>query len=112
MIAGNYSGGLEYFSGAPEVSPGYTEHNGLSGKGLLISPNPAEDVIKILFPEPVSVHKIEIYSINGKIVGAIAVDASFSKTSTVNISHLKTGIYFVKATSRNSVFSGKFVVIR
>jgi hypothetical protein len=112
MIAGNYSGGLEYFGGNTEVSTAYSEHNALEKKTLFISPNPANNMITVHLPEPMFINEIEIYSMNGKKVSSLAIDASISKTSSLNISRLKAGIYFVKATSQHFVLGGKFVVIR
>lgn len=112
MIAGNYSGGLEYFNGSPEVSPGFAEQGSANIKKLVISPNPANKLIEIHFPEAVFECRGEIYSLNGKIVSSFITDAASSKTTVQDISQLKAGIYFVKVISDRSVFSGKFVVIR
>jgi len=112
MIAGNYSGGLEYFNGSAEVSPGFAETVSRIRKNLLITPNPASNLIEIHFPENVLKCQIEIYSLNGEIVSSFVTNPSPSKTAAYNINQLKAGIYFVKAINQNNVFSGKFVVIR
>ena len=112
MIAGNYSGGLEYFGGATEVSPGFAEIVSNSRKKLMISPNPASHLIEIYFPEAVSEYQVQIYSLNGKIESILTSKTSSSQTLVVNISKLSSGIYFVKAICQDTVFSGKFVVVR
>ncbi len=112
MIAGNYSGGLEYFNGSPEVSPGFAEVGSANIKKIVISPNPTNKLIEIHFPEAVFECRAEIYSLNGDIVSSFITDAASSKTTVHDISQLKAGIYFVKVISKRSVFSGKFVVIR
>ncbi|RLD43344.1 MAG: hypothetical protein DRI89_04900 [Bacteroidetes bacterium] len=112
MIAGNYSGGLEYFNGSAAVSPGFAEVVSEIKKNLLITPNPASNLIEIHFPVAVLESQIEIYSLNGEIVSSFVTDPSPSKTTAYNINQLKAGIYFVKAINQNDVFSGKFIVIR
>ena len=112
MIAGNYSGGLEYFNGSAEVSPGFSEAVSRDRLNLLITPNPASHQIEIHFPEAVIKSRIEIYSLNGEIVSSFISETAIVQSAAHDISSLKSGIYFVRATSKKNVFSGKFVVIR
>ncbi|MCF6170661.1 MAG: T9SS type A sorting domain-containing protein [Bacteroidales bacterium] len=112
MIAGNYSGGLEYFGGATEVSTGLLEAVSNSRKELLITPNPASHQITIHFPKASSEYQVQIYSLNGKVESTLTAKSFSSKRISLDINNLKSGIYFVQAVNQDTVFSGKFVVIR
>ena len=73
-----------------------------------VFPNPAFDVVNITFPKE-DVYKVEIYSVNGKLVRNAIVDVPLF---TTDISDLTQGIYFVKVSLVNSknVFTKKLIV--
>ncbi len=71
---------------------------------ISIYPNPAKDKFTIT---NLNNAKINIYNITGKI---ILSQESLSENSNVDISHLKSGIYFVKIKNNNSIITKKLVV--
>jgi len=112
MIAGNYSGGLEYFNGYPAVSPGYPENKTWNPSPLLISPNPAKHQITIHFPEEVRNAQIEICTVNGNCMEVFRTGPSPVKSWAQDISMLQPGIYLVKLKTSSTMFYGKFIVVR
>ena len=57
-----------------------------------VYPNPSSDVLNIRTNEPID--KVELYNIIGQLIVA-------KKTTNINISSLKTGIYILKIYSGN-----------
>ena len=112
MIAGNYSGGLEFFNGLPEVFTEIDESAATKKGALLLFPNPAGRRLSIHFPEAVKESRVEIYALNGECVSSFVTEPALTQRVVLDISKLKPGIYLVRATSRQSVFTGKLVVIR
>lgn len=92
LIAGNYSGGLNYFSGGE--SPGVigVEDFYQVKESVSIFPNPTEDIIHIelkKIPQNVS---IQIHNIYGEII----LSRSLSKKhSQISLGHLVNGIYLI-----------------
>ncbi|HCM34027.1 MULTISPECIES: T9SS type A sorting domain-containing protein [Chryseobacterium] len=69
---------------------------------MSIYPNPAKDIVHIQYPK--SLQQIKIYNSNGLLVKLIS---NFDNKSTINISDLPTGIYFIHAN--NEVQSFKLI---
>ena len=63
-----------------------------------IYPNPAFDEVNISMQKE-DVYKLEVYSVNGKLIRSVIVDGSIFKT---DISDLTKGIYFVRISLINS----------
>lgn len=66
-----------------------------------ISPNPVKDILTIISSIPIT--KVEIYSPLGKLIKSV------SQQKIINLSHLKTGVYFVKIFSSNGVSTKKII---
>ncbi len=69
-----------------------------------VFPNPAENEIKILSSE--NLNSASIYAIDGKLVKVVSGQELTSKT--IMISHLESGIYFIKAENNSKIITGKF----
>ncbi|MGE8431229.1 T9SS type A sorting domain-containing protein [Chryseobacterium joostei] len=69
---------------------------------LGIYPNPAKDIVHIKYSQ--NLQQIKIYNSNGLLVKLIS---NFDHKSTINISDLPTGIYFIRAN--NEVQSFKLI---
>jgi len=72
-----------------------------------IYPNPASQVITISYPEQFARLNIVFYNSNGKKINESLVDKN---KSTINISHLKTGIYYLKLSNNNLTTVKKLIV--
>lgn len=71
-------------------------------ENILIYPNPTQDKIYISTPPNIKTQKIELYNISGQKLG------EYNQTD-ISISHLPTGIYFIKITSNAFNFTRKII---
>jgi len=81
---------------------------------IKISPNPAREWIALTFPDIIAPGEVElvVYNVFGQEVIKATV-IPFNRISSLNISSLSPGIYFVRSQdNRNRIFTGKFVVGR
>lgn len=69
-----------------------------------IQPNPAKDIIDIAISNP-KIYQVQILDINGRMIQEEAI-LSYLK---MNISKLKSGLYFVRIYNQNESFVRKFV---
>lgn len=97
------------------IASTHAMHSGFPGeKPLSIYPNPANDQLKVEFTtENAMVPEIKIFDLTGKMVRHF--DKEFILNSAVfkadlDISDLKSGIYFVKVIQGERVWSEKLVV--
>jgi hypothetical protein len=68
----------------------------------IVFPNPAQDYIRL---ENIETGMLEIYSINGQLVNTVELRGD----NKINISDLKSGIYFYKINNNEGVITGRFV---
>ncbi len=71
-----------------------------------ISPNPAKDILTIQAKESIEVSSINIYNTLGQLVLLIP---NAKDISTIDVSTLRTGNYFIKVQSDKGVSSTKFI---
>jgi len=75
-------------------------------KSVRIQPNPVTDEASILLPDEEILH-VEVFSVGGL---QVRTDFNFqADLLRIPVSALAPGIYFVKITSRNGLYTGKFV---
>jgi len=68
---------------------------------LLVFPNSAKDYIEIQIREKnTSISKVEIYDMVGRVVDSRKYDMVNNNTLTFNVSHLGTGVYFLKVNDK------------
>ncbi|MDG1135613.1 MAG: T9SS type A sorting domain-containing protein [Bacteroidales bacterium] len=109
MIAGNYSGGLEYFNGYANVN---TDLNGFkeANMGVTVYPNPASDFTYIELGD-LQYKTIELIDIYGNIV-----DVKYNYLSDsiikINLSGLAPGIYYVRLMIEGGIISKKLMLIK
>ena len=72
---------------------------------LSISPNPANDYIRVTLPESELETNIEMHSIDGKKVSS----AYGWDSSSISVQSLASGIYTVRIQNGNTIYQGKFV---
>ncbi len=107
MIAGNYSGGLEYFNGSADVSPGFSENTNTDS--FIIYPNPAATSITIL-PNTTETESISIYAITGQLVYHKNLISIGSHNITIDISQLEKGVYLVQFKTKNGNINKKLII--
>ncbi len=109
MIAGNYSGGLEYFNGSADVMYDNIAKN-INNK-LDIYPNPAKSEIVINLAKTSEVVNVSLYDVVGfKIKSKLFTTAN--KSITFSLPNVDNGVYFVITTIGNKVYANKIIVDR
>ena len=82
------------------------EHN--TNSDITIAPNPTTGILTIT--QPISQKSdIEIYNQLGKLIDT---KITTGKTTTIDLSNLKKGIYFVRMTDLNKTVVNKKIVIQ
>ena len=76
----------------------------LSRQEIMMYPNPAKDQLHITNTTPVL--QVDIYNVEGERIHS---EAPESEESVLNIGHLPAGIYIVRMTTGEQVFTRKFV---
>ena len=69
-----------------------------------VYPNPATDLITVVSNQ--IINKIELMNANGEIINAYNTNAKYTK---LNISQLPAGLYFVRLTTTNGIYTNKFI---
>jgi len=107
MIAGNYSGGLEYFNGVAEVMYDGVIEN--IQESIHIYPVPAQEIIFFTLPKTNESAKIEMYNILGiKVKTQLYVG---NKSSVeLNISDISDGVYVITTSIGKRIFKNKIIV--
>ena len=109
MIVGNYSGGLEYFNGNADVSPGISSHL-VKHKMLHIYPNPAKDEVYIQTGlENESITEVEVLDINGRMIFQDKNPIDTGGFYMLDLRNFRDGIYLVKAMSANKYYTGRMI---
>jgi len=94
--------GLLYIDGIPQIFPVAVES--VNVRNLMFYPNPASDYITIrtsstdLLPVVVS-----------NITGQTVLSTTVSDNAQLDISRLERGIYFIKVSDKDQIFTGKLV---
>ncbi len=74
---------------------------------LKIYPNPASDMITVSLPEQFIEFSIVFYDNNGKKIYETSIDKN---DATIDISHLKAGIYYLKISNNSRTIIKKLIV--
>ena len=104
-----------YYNQYTQLDPGTTVDDGISGNGIVISPNPASLVAVMRFATTSDKFiKIELFSQNGQSAGVI--DNSYHSTGLqdieINTENLSTGVYIVKTMVGTTTYVNKINVIK
>ncbi|MBL0013406.1 MAG: T9SS type A sorting domain-containing protein [Flavobacterium sp.] len=75
-----------------------------------LTPNPASNILNIDVPSGVTIQSIAIYNPLGQLVKTFT-DAILSSSSSIDVSALKTGTYFMEINSNQGKTTQKFVKI-
>lgn len=100
----NYKASFTYNSGS------YVEKNNL--EKVSISPNPSNDMVAINFSENISVQEIEIINNSSKVISKIGTPRGNNSGTSINISGLSAGTYFIKIKTDNEIFVKRLVITK
>ena len=75
-----------------------------SRESLTLFPNPAHNLIQIQSKDNLTIDKVIITDLTGKVIIEQALD-----TNTINIAQLASGMYLIKAFSGQQAFTSKFM---
>lgn len=100
MVVGNFAGGLQLFNAEIAVSQDVSEYG---HETVSVFPNPAKTEIHIVMPN-VTGAEVKIYDLFGRCMKKL------TSTLHVDVSDLKSGIYFLEICSDAGSYRGKFVV--
>jgi len=106
MIAGNFSGGLEYFNGSAEVLPGVIQYTATEAE-VNIYPNPADDVVYISVSSG-QILAIAVYSLTGQLAMQQVINRS--KETDIDISHIRQGMYLLLINTDTGRYHKKIVI--
>ena len=110
MVVGNYSGGLEYFNGNANVSPGFSEYQ-TEFKKLHIFPNPANSHINIrTIGSYVRIDQIQIFDMNGRLIDRVDKPKVEDGYYYLLLKDLKAGVYVVKAVTAKGFYTGRLII--
>jgi hypothetical protein len=112
IIAGNASGGVEFYKGSP-LNTGTFDLN-YDSDFLIIYPNPAKDFINIKSVEKFAINKVSISNYLGTDV--LSKEFNNSDFISLSISNLHCGVYIVrtylynKSTKKESIITKKLII--
>ncbi|QQX75458.1 MULTISPECIES: T9SS type A sorting domain-containing protein [Aequorivita] len=84
---------------------GVTDFN--TGSIIKIFPNPSEGMLSFKIPEAMENAKVNIYSIDGKVV--FSEEGNLEKSNSYNLKHLNNGMYFVTISDGKKTFTAKWM---
>ncbi len=81
---------------------------------ISIYPNPASDKVLIEFNTSYFVKSISVYNSQSKLVYSVNLNRSFysKQVYQLNIQHLKSGVYFIQISSKDTAVSKKLTIIK
>ena len=78
---------------------------------MIVFPNPANDLIHILFSNSPVSGQLEIFDLNGQIVKSISLDVNTIPVVEINISELASGLYLLHFTNGEKHKGVPFVIV-
>ncbi len=110
MVAGNFSGGLEFFNNTPELLPYVKNSKNKATLKFKISPNPANQYLRISFTKELPRNSMLIIS---NLYGETEIRKQIeygSQSIRINTQGLIPGIYLITIKSDRSVGTTKVIV--
>ncbi len=107
MIAGNYSGGIEYFNGTADVNSQVSDN--YSQDVMNIFPNPSRNSITISLLQSSCSVNVVVYNSNGMICLSKSINST-SKSCSIDISNLVSGLYVVVTQVDGNVYSNRLII--
>ena len=106
MIAGNDSGGLEYFNGTAEITTGYIEN--VYADNISVFPNPARTTITIKSSE--TINSVSIWTTTGELIYQTTNRSLSNNIIVLDTSELIQGIYLVRIETKERMSIKKLVI--
>jgi len=78
--------------------------------GMLIYPNPTNGLVQITLEDVNEIARFEIFTIEGKLVSSKEMFMKNDSGIIINTEPFSKGIYILKATAKNKIYSVKLVV--
>lgn len=78
---------------------------------LKIYPNPGNQQVNFSIPENIKPKEISVVNLHGQKMGILLVEKN-SGHFTLNVNHLKNGIYLLLVSTTETTFGGHFVIYR
>ncbi len=100
--------GNNYKSRFTYSSESYVENN--NSEKISIYPNPANDNVLINFSENISVQEIEILNNSSEVISKTGMFRGNNQETSINISGLSPGTYFIRIKTDNEVFVKRLVI--
>lgn len=79
---------------------------------LVLSPNPAREILKIQLDQKATTVNAGITDLSGRMIFKESVNTDVDGSLSINISHLDSGIYMLSLKNGNKIGSAKFIVVR
>lgn len=104
---GTLVGGAQKFSLIASGAVGVTLSNETFAKNndIFIYPNPADDTLNFSLANSIQLSDASIFDVTGKKVGSL----SDKNATSLDISNLQSGVYFIKFTADNNIVTKKFI---
>lgn len=104
---GTLTGGSQAFSLIASGAVGVTLSNETFAKNndIFIYPNPADDTLNFSLASSIQLSDASIFDVTGKKVGSL----SDKNATSLDVSNLQSGVYFVKFTADNNIVTKKFI---
>jgi hypothetical protein len=87
-----------------KLAPEVLANTGFENNNMTVYPNPAKNQINLQFPNQVTVDKIVITDLTGKVILT-----QTTNTTQVNVAPLSNGMYILEAFSGEEKYSSKFI---
>ncbi|MFB6306860.1 MAG: T9SS type A sorting domain-containing protein, partial [Flavobacteriales bacterium] len=90
------------------ISRKYNKNENMKPLKMRIFPSPVKHQLNFKFTKKVKINSFKIISSKGKIV--YKNTPGYVISSTLNVSEIEPGVYFIKATNHNKIFNKRFIV--
>ncbi|WP_310991064.1 T9SS type A sorting domain-containing protein [Aequorivita marina] len=78
-----------------------------TASAIAVFPNPSSGMLRITMTSKIENAKVNIYSIDGKVV--FSEEGDLEEYSSYNLNHLTNGLYFVSVSDGNKTYTAKWV---
>ena len=77
-------------------------------EGIALYPNPATDVVNISNNSPISLEKVDVIDINGRLI--LSKELNNYSTERISVNQLRSGIYFFRIIGDNATATKKIII--
>ena len=93
---------FQFIDGWEGIDDNYSDHV------VSIVPNPTTGIIKLNFTSERKHNHIQVLNTSGQVV----YKTSDYREDYLNLSHLQPGVYFIRYSSENQSYTGKFILVK